>query len=564
MESKKNETDKLFVEEVPKAKVSLEVILIQAIGQFGGYQLRMLVLAAVLAIFTAFSSMEYVFSTARINTRCLIPECESSEAADFKPPWILNAVPTRDGSFDSCLRFKPDNKTAKSGTCIAEWFDHNETISCSAYIYENKNTIVYDYGLACDEWRRTVIGAVHTFGGLLALPITGYVSDRWGRRVALVINAANTAWLGVVRYLCSGYYVFLLTEILKSTLGGGVYSCAYILVMELVGPKYRVAAGAALSTCISSGHFLLGALAWAVPDWRHLILTIYIPHFLFISYYWIMSESVRWNMSKGRYKEVESFLKRVARVNKRELSEKLLQELKESVDTKEQLKTFEDKHKEKEPWLIVLVFRNKEILKRCCISPVWWVTFTLIYYGLSINSVNMAGNRYLNLMVVAASEIPGYWLALLLMDRIGRKPVLIGAFWTCAACQLAYIFLSNNMYAASLSVYLIGKFTIAIVMMSLYIYTAEIFPTRYRHSLMAFSSMIGRIGSVVAPLTPAFGASIWHHFPSALFCGFALLAGALVFLAPETLGTKLPDTMEEAAVIGVKREKQRDEERIDL
>ncbi|XP_045769445.1 organic cation transporter protein-like [Maniola jurtina] len=556
MELQKNETDRLFVEPVvPKPKVSLDTILFEAIGQFGRYQLRMVMLAGVLSVFISFSAIEYVLTTGRINTRCLIPECETSEAATFSPPWILNAVPEIDGTFDSCHRFKPAGTTMRNDSCPAEWFITNVTIDCSEYLYENNNTIVYDFGLACDEWRRSLIGSVHTFGNLLALPITGYISDHWGRRFALVINVVNTAWLGCVRYWCSGYYGFLVTELFKSMFSGGIFSCTHILVMELVGPKHRVAAGAALSTCLSSGHFLLGVIAWGVPNWKNLILILYVPQLLFVSYYWLMSESVRWNMTKGRYKEVESFLKKVARVNKRELTEKFQQELKETVNTEEKLKAREEEYKKKEPWLIVAVFQNKEILKRCCIAPIWWIAVTLIYFGMAINSVNMSGNRYLNLMLVAASDIPGYWVAVLLMDRIGRKPVLIGAFWTCAACQLVYIFLPKYMYAASLSVYLTGKFSIAIVMMSLYIYTAEIFPTKHRHSLVAFASMLGRIGAIVAPLTPALGASIWHDFPSALFCGFALTAGALVLLAPETLGTKLPDTMEEAASIGVRDNK---------
>ncbi|XP_034828935.1 organic cation transporter protein-like [Maniola hyperantus] len=555
MELQKNETDKLFVEPVPKPTVSLNTILFEAIGQFGRYQLRMVMLMAVLCVFIAFSAIEYVLTTGRINTRCLIPECETSEAANFSSPWILNAVPEIDGSFDSCHRFKPDGSTTRNGSCPAEWFIRNITIECTEYLYENNNTIVYDFGLACKEWRRSLIGSVHTFGGLLALPVTGYISDHWGRRLALVINVVNTAWLGCVRYWCRGYYGFLVAELFKAMFSGGIFSCTHILVMELVGPKHRVAAGAVLSTCLSSGHFLVGFISWGVPNWRNLILMLYFPQFLFLSYYWLVSESVRWNMTKGRYKEVESFLKKVARVNKRELTEKFLQELKETVDAEEKLKARDEEYKKKEPWLIVAVFQNKEILKRCCIVPICWITVTLVYSSMSINSVNISGHRHLNLMMVAASDIPGYWVSVLLMDRIGRKPVLIGAYWTCAACQLLYILLPKYMFAASLSVYLIGKFSIAIVMMSLYIYTAEIFPTKHRHSLMAFASMVGRIGSVVAPLTPALGLSIGHNFPSALFCGFALLAGALVLLAPETLGTKLPDTMEEASLIGVRAKK---------
>ncbi|CAH2047627.1 unnamed protein product, partial [Iphiclides podalirius] len=165
----------------------------------------------------------------------------------------------------------------------------------------------------------------------------------------------------------------------------------------------------------------------------------------------------------------------------------------------------------------------------------------------------MSGNRYLNYIAVSAAEIPGYWTAVLLMGRIGRKPVLSGAFWVCAACQIGYIFMPEDLYAVSLAVYLVGKFSIAMVMTSVYVYTAELYPTKYRHSLFAFSSMMGRIGSILAPLTPAFGAAVWDDLPFALFAGFALLSGSLVLITPETLGSKLPDTMEEAEQIGRKQ-----------
>lgn len=81
---------------------------------------------------------------------------------------------------------------------------------------------------------------------------------------------------------------------------------------------------------------------------------------------------------------------------------------------------------------------------RCIVSPVWWITTTFIYYGMSINAVNMSGNRYLNYVAVSAVEIPGYWAAVVLMARVGRKPVLICAFWVCSACQIGYIFIPSG------------------------------------------------------------------------------------------------------------------------
>lgn len=207
---------------------------------------------------------------------------------------------------------------------------------------------------------------------------------------------------------------------------------------ELVGPKYRVIAGATISTLFALGQVILGLIAWGVPAWRPLTQVLYAPQVLVICYFWILSESVRWLMSKGRYEESEQILKKVAKTNKKELSHESLEALRATAEAEKNVV------RPKEPWLVVLVFRSKILLSRCLVSPIWWITNTLIYYGMGINSVNMSGNGYLNYVAVAAIEIPGYWTAILLLDRIGRKPVLICAYWLCASCQFAFAFLPDG------------------------------------------------------------------------------------------------------------------------
>ncbi|XP_059057507.1 organic cation transporter protein-like [Achroia grisella] len=535
--------------DVKTSKVDLDTILIRELGQFGLFQLKTLLLAVIMVIFASWGANEYIFTTSRINTRCLIPECDAEEPV-FAPSWILDAVPD---TTSSCQRFGNRTEIPPRDTCPAELFDRDVLLDCEERVYENTLSVVYDYDLGCEEWLRSLIGSIRTVGTLTALPITGFVSDRWGRRTALTLNAFNTAWLGVLRYFADTYVGFVISEFVEATFGSAGFSCAYILLMEIVGPNFRVAAGATMNTFFSVGQITLGLIAWGVPNWRQLTLVLYVPMLWTLCYFWIMAESVRWYMSKGRYAESETVLKEIAKVNGKKLSEQSLEALRATNEAEKKRAQDESLEKKNEPWLIVLVFRHKQILIRCLVSPIWWITNTFIYYGLSINAVNLSGNRYLNYVAVSAAQIPGYWTAVILLDLIGRKPVLIIAFWVCAACQIGYIFMPEDQYAASLALYLIGTYCIAMVMTSVYVYTAELYPTKYRHSLFAFSSMMGRIGSILAPLTPALGRAVWDQLPFVLFASFAFLSGCLIFITPETHGSKFPDTMEEASNIGKKQ-----------
>ncbi|XP_063535088.1 organic cation transporter protein-like [Cydia strobilella] len=534
--------------------IDLDKILTEEIGQFGWFQLRAVTLTAVAVIFSGVAATEYIFTTARTNTRCLIPECESTDQSiDFSPAWILNAVPAAGSSFDGCQRYaniSTNDNANVSATCPVSLFDTNKVINCEEFVYENTITVVFTLGLACQEWKRSFIGSARTIGTLFALPITGFVSDKWGRRTALAINAVIRASLGLSRSWVNTYVGFTALQFLEAALGSGVFSSAYILVMELLGPKMRVISGASMNTFFSCGIIYTGLLAWAVPDWRNLTQLLYIPMFITSLSLWIVPESIRWYLSKGCYEESEAALKTAARLNGKNLSDRSLLALKKAVAEENNKKALEASEKQAEPWLIVQVFKHKQVLIRCIVSPVWWITYTFVYYGLSINAVNISGNRYLNFVAVSMMEIPGYWTSMFLLGKIGRKPVLICAFWLCAACQVVYIFLPEGYYGISLTVYLIGKYAIAMATSALYVYTAELFPTRHRHSLLGFSSMVGRVGSILAPLTPAMGYSTFEKLPFVLFGSCALLSGCLVFITPETLGAKFPDTMQEPSDIG--------------
>ncbi|KAL4709537.1 hypothetical protein ACJJTC_007268 [Scirpophaga incertulas] len=532
-----------------KNGVDLDQILVKQVGQFGRYQMMILTLIILPVIFSAFTSGEYIFTTARIPTRCFIDQCDG-ESPDFSAPWVSNAIPQfSNGLYDNCARFANSTIPVKvtGDGCPNTLFNNNITWTCDTYVYNNTHSVVYDFNLACDDWRRSRIGSLRNIGRLLAMPATGFVSDRWGRRVALGLNAFNSVWIGLARSFVNSYEWFTALEVIEAMFGAGIYSSCYLLVTELVGPKYRVMVGAALSTTFSIGQVILSAIAWAVPQWRKLTQVLYLPQLFVVVYFWFMSESVRWLMSKGRYEDAEIILKRVAKTNNKELSEKSLKSFRESAEIEK------NTVKLKEQWLPIQVIKSRVIFSRCLVTPVWWVTNSLVYSGMLINSINLSGNPYLNYAMVSAIGIPAHWTTILLLDVVGRKPVVISGYMACAVCQFLIAVLPEDKKTLLLVIYLVGKFCISVVIVSVYIYTVELYPTKYRHSLFAFSSMVGQLGGITAPLTPALALEVWLSLPSVIFGIMALLSAMLVVTTPETVGIKLPNTMQEAENLSLQR-----------
>ncbi|XP_063534912.1 organic cation transporter protein-like [Cydia strobilella] len=538
------------------SEIDLDWVINNELGQFGRFQMIHVLLLLFPVIAHAFLS-EFVFSASAVPHRCRIPECgeNGGTANELFPEWILNAVPSSNGQLDSCSRYAP----AGNGSleyCPATIFNQAVTQKCDGFVYERNNSVVYEFDLGCQEWMRALAGTLNSIGTLLVLPITGYISDKYGRRVALCINIFNLAFFGLIRAFSVNYPMYLVLQILQTTLGAGTSSAAFILSIinsfsaaeQLIGSKHRVLVSSVSIVSFSVGQIIMAGIAWLVQPWRYFIMTLYIPCFLMVAYYWCISESVRWLLTKERFDEAKSVLEKIAKINKKKISEKSMQALMTPAPAKES-------QTDNSKGLIHTIFKSPILLCRVCTTPVWWIATTLIYYGLSINSTGLPGNMYANFMLVCAVEIPAVYTAMLLLDRVGRKAVLTTGFWLSAACNLAFAFIDNNeLVTLGLILFLIGKFGISAVFACLYIYTSELYPTQFRHTLLGFSSMVGRIGSITAPLTPAL-AVYWAGIPSVMFGAMGLLAGALVLTQPETMGCKMPDTLDEAEAIGKQKKK---------
>lgn len=66
-------------------------------------------------------------------------------------------------------------------------------------------------------------------------------------------------------------------------------------------------------------------------------------------------------------------------------------------------------------------------------------TNTLVYYGLSINSVVLSGNKYINFILCNGVEVPAFFVSGFIMNKMDRRISQSVAFFlsglTCIICE---------------------------------------------------------------------------------------------------------------------------------
>ncbi|KAJ2944228.1 hypothetical protein O0L34_g18208 [Tuta absoluta] len=226
--------------------VDMDAVLAE-VGHFGCYQLHLFLLVVFPVLFSACASSQYIFSAAELNYRCFVPECEE-RPGKWKPgTWAEWALI----SGSSCTRRKPLN-----GTCDKAAFS-SSIQKCDAWVYESNDTIVAEFNLACKDWKRTMVGTMHSVGVFTAYTFIGIASDKFGRCKIFIIAVVSGATMGVIRSFANSYIFYVAFEYFDAVFGGGIYGTGFVLVIEMVGKHRRVLCGSALGGIFASGLILL-------------------------------------------------------------------------------------------------------------------------------------------------------------------------------------------------------------------------------------------------------------------------------------------------------------------
>ncbi|CEI85793.1 Putative Phosphate:H symporter [Rhizopus microsporus] len=196
-----------------------------------------------------------------------------------------------------------------------------------------------------------------------------------------------------------------------------------------------------------------------------------------------------------------------------------------------------------------------------------WFALDVAWYGLGLNNsiilTNIGfggssdpytsvfrvcvGNVIINLL----GSVPGYWISVFTIDKLGRKTIQIMGFIMLTIMFVILGFGYEKILATS-NVLFIVLYTITQIFFNFgpntttFIVPGECFPTRYRSTAHGISAASGKVGSIIAQvgfglLKDIGGPNKWINHLLQVFALFMLTGVFSSFLIPETKGKTLEE-----------------------
>lgn len=340
------------------------------------------------------------------------------------------------------------------------------------------------------------IGSVNSIGMVVGALVFGIMADRVGRKNVFIITLLLFSVGSGVSAFVTSLTLFLILRFFIGMGLGGELPVASTLVSESV-PAHERGKVVVLLESFWAGGWLIAALIsyFVIPSfgWQAALLLSALPAFYALYLRMKLPDSPRFraiNVSKQK----ESPLKKIAKV-----------------------------------W-------TRPYVKQTTMLWILWFSIVFSYYGMFLwlpSVMVMKGfsliKSFQYVLIMTLAQLPGYFSAAYLIERAGRKFVLI-TFLVGTAVS-AYFFGNAETLPLLLTSGIFLSFFNLGAWGALYAYTPEHYPTDIRGTGSGLAASFGRIGGILGPLTIGYlvAAGVSIH---AIFFIFAIsiLIGALAVL----------------------------------
>jgi len=504
---------------------------ISSVGNWGKWQCRTVIITGIFCIPTSWHVLIMTFMNAKVESWCARP----AELADLDvPTW--KQISGQDNQTCSMVDYNWTHWKIDAE-------DHDVAslplVPCTQWEYDDSvfsSTITGEYDLVCSD--KYLIELAQTFyfiGMILGVFTFGVLADIFGRKRVLVVLLVAICVTGILTSLMPTFTLFAVMRVINAFFLIGIFEVNFTFVFEFAGGKWSTIVGMGMEYSWVAGWLILAVLGYLVRSWRNLMVMISVPSVLAVLLVWLVPESPRWLISKGRLEEAESILRAGAKVNGAELP----------ADWK--LHHVQKDEKQSSATILDL-FKTRTMRTKIMIIYYNFFVCAFLYFGLTLNIGDLGGDVFVNFAVSGLLEIPAYGLAMVVLLKYGRRVPYSCALISSGICLLSVGLVPRGVYHKdwpAMALALLGKTCVTFSFGAIFVYAAELVPTEIRTSAIGSASFLGRIGGIIAPWVGKLS-EVHPYLPVTIFGANAVLAGLCAFFLPETQGLPLPYTLEEA------------------
>ncbi|XP_068196688.1 solute carrier family 22 member 4-like [Antennarius striatus] len=442
---------------------------------------------------------------------------------------------------DSCSRYKVNDSWKETEELS------NDTKEClDGWVYSTDrytSTIVSEWDLVCENaWKVPFSTSLYFVGVLIGSLICGHLSDRFGRKPVFFSTMFLHAVAPLIQATSISWVMFSIFNFVRGLGQISNYTVSLILGTEILKTSSRVTFSVlGHSGGYGIGYALLPFLAYFIRSWRMLLVASAIPPLLFLPMWWVIPESPLWLLQKGRVEEAEMIIRKAAKMNRVPAPDVIFR-------TGESLELMENKQEEKRTHTYMDLIRTTNMRNITISSLFVWLSTSMVFNGLSLNTSNLNGNPYLNCFFSAAIDLVAYVVLWLVMDRAPRPTLIFCTMMFCGTMLLVTLLVPEDMPIVGLVFALMGKMGSSGANTFIWVFSAELMPTVVRNMGIGITSTAARISNIMCPYIIYMG--VYSKIvPYIVFGTISVGTAAVSMLLPDTRNRKLPDLISEARPI---------------